>query len=149
MSAALHLAKPDDLERLLALVSAFHTEQRLESSDKKRREGLVPLLQGIPHGAAYLIGPARAPMGYVIISFGWSLELGGMDGYIDEIYLRPAVRGRGIATEVLIALPKALAGAGVCALHLEVGRDNDAAKRLYARAGFQARERYMLMSRRL
>ena len=149
MSAALHLAKTDDLNRLLPLVAAFHAEIGLESDDEARRQGLEPLLAGIPHGAAYLIGPARAPMGYVIISFGWSLEMGGLDGFVDEIYLRPAVRGRGIATEVLIDLPKALAGAGIRALHLEVGRSNEAAKRLYARAGFQAREGYMLMSRRL
>jgi len=149
MSAALHLAKPDDLDRLCALVAAFHTEQGLESTEEARRAGLAPLLEGIPHGAAYLIGPARAPMGYVIISFGWSVEFGGLDGYIDEIYLRPAVRGRGIASETLLSLPKALAGAGITALHLEVDRDNDRAKRLYARAGFKPRERYMLMSKRL
>jgi len=149
MSAALHLAKPDDLDRLCALVAALHTEQGLESTDEARRAGLAPLLEGIPHGAAYLIGPARAPMGYVIISFGWSVEFGGLDGFIDEIYLRPAVRGRGIASETLLSLPKALAGAGITALHLEVDRDNDRAKRLYARAGFKPRERYMLMSKRL
>lgn len=149
MSAALHLAKPDDLDRLLALVAAFHTEQGLQSTDEARRGGLVPLLKGIPHGVAYLIGPARAPMGYLIISFGWSVEFGGMDGILDEIYLRPAVRGRGIASEVLMALPKALAGAGVMALHLEVDRTNERTKRLYARAGFKARERYLLMSKRL
>jgi len=149
MSAALHLAKPDDLDRLCALIAAFHAEQGLETTDEARRAGLVPLLDGIPHGAAYLIGPARAPMGYVIVTFGWSVQFGGMDGVIDEIYLRPAVRGRGIATETLISLPKALAGAGLKALHLEVDRDNEPAKRLYARAGFKPRERYMLMSKRL
>lgn len=149
MSAALHLAKPDDLDRLCALVAAFHAEEGLQSSDEARRKGVAPLLQGIPHGAAYLIGPARAPMGYVIVSFGWSVEFGGMDGFVDEIYLRPAVRGRGIASEVLLSLPKALASAGVKALHLEVDRTNEPAKRLYSRAGFRARERYMLMSKRL
>lgn len=149
MSTALHLAKPDDLDRLAALVTAFHAEEGLESTDETRRAAIAPLLDGIPHGAAYLIGPSRAPMGYVIVTFGWSLEMGGMDAFVDEIYLRPAVRGRGIASEILISLPKALAQAGVRALHLEVDRDNEAAARLYTRAGFKARDRYMLMSKRL
>lgn len=147
MSAALHLAGPDDLDRLCALVAGFHAESGLERSDDQRRAALESLLNGIPHGAVYLIGPARAPMGYVMVSFGWSLEFGGLDGMVDEIYLRRAVRGRGIATEVLTALPRALAGAGLKALHLEVHRDNDAAMRLYARAGFAPRDQYMLMSR--
>ncbi len=149
MSAALHLAKPDHLDRLLALVAAFHAEEGLQSTDEARRKGIAPLLEGIPHGAAYLIGPARAPMGYVIVSFGWSVEFGGMDGFLDEIYLRPAVRGRGIAGEILLSLAKALAAAGVHALHLEVARDNKSAKHLYNRLGFVARDHYMLMSKRL
>jgi len=149
MSTALHLAKPDDLDRLTALVAAFHSEQGIEQTDTARRTGLTPLLEGIPHGVAYLIGPARAPIGYVIVTFGWSVEFGGLDGFIDEIYLRRAVRGRGIASEVLMSLPKALSQAGVRGLHLEVDRTNETAQRLYARAGFTARDRYMLMSKRL
>lgn len=149
MSAALHLAAAGDIDRLTGLVAAFHSEMGISLSDEARRAGLLPLLEGSPHGAAYLIGPGRAPIGYVIVTFGWSVEFGGLDGFIDEIYLRAPVRGRGIATEVLTALPRALAGAGVKALHLEVDREDAAAQRLYARAGFKARERYMLMSRTL
>jgi ribosomal protein S18 acetylase RimI-like enzyme len=137
MSAALHLAKPDDLDRLSTLVAACHTEVGLNSTEETRRTGIAPLLDGVPHGVAYLIGPARAPMGYVIVGFGWSVQLGGMNGVLDGIYLRPAVRGRGIATEILVALPKALAGAGLVALNLEVDPANERALRLYTRAGFK------------
>jgi ribosomal protein S18 acetylase RimI-like enzyme len=49
----------------------------------------------------------------------------------------------------LLDLPKALAGAGLTALHLEVDRTDEATQKLYLRTGFKARERYMLMSRKL
>jgi len=149
VSTALHLAKPDDLARLTALVAAFHAEEGISQTDEQRSAGLAPLLDGIPHGAAYLLGPARAPIGYVIVTFGWSVEFGGMDAFVDEIFIRSAVRGRGLAGEVLITLPKALADAGVKAVHLEVDRENESARRLYARSGFVARDRYMLMTRKL
>lgn len=147
MTAALRLARPDDLDRLMALVAAFHSESGIEQDDEKRRTALAPLLDGIPHGCIYLIGPGRAPLGYVILTFGWSVEFGGMDAFVDEIYIRPAVRGRGIATEVLHDLPKALAEAGLTALHLEVDRTNESAQKLYLRSGFKPRDRYMLMSK--
>ncbi|MEM1352818.1 MAG: GNAT family N-acetyltransferase [Pseudomonadota bacterium] len=147
MSAALTLAGPEHLDRLDQLVAAFHAEEGITLAPEKRRSGLQPLLEGIPHGAAYLIGPPRAPIGYLVITFGWSLEFGGLDGFIDEIYVRPGVRGRGIASETLQALPRALAGAGLKALHLEVGRAAEQTQRLYARAGFVPRENYMLMTR--
>lgn len=148
MSAILTLGKPEHLEKLLALVSAFHEEAGISLSDERRRAGVAPLLDGIPHGAAYLIGPPRAPIGYIIITFGWSLEFGGMDGFIDEFYLRPSVRRRGIGAETLQSLPRALGGAGLVAMHLEVDKSNQAAQRLYTRAGFALREQYHLMTRK-
>jgi len=149
VSAAFTLAKPEHLDRLIGLVAAFHAEAGIEQTDEARRTGIAPLLDGIPHGVAYLIGPARAPIGYVIITFGWSVEFGGLDAIVDEIYVRPGVRGRGIASEALLALPNALSAGGVKAVHLEVDKDNQIAQKLYARAGFKPRANYMFMSRKL
>jgi len=147
VSTALTLASTAHLAQLDPLVAAFHAEQGIDLPGEARLAGLMPLLEGSPHGAIYLIGPGRAPIGYVVITFGWSVEFGGLDGFIDEIFVRPKVRGRGIASDVLHSLPKALADAGLKALHLEVDRDAEAAQRLYRRAGFAPRSRYMLMSR--
>ncbi|CRL13893.1 GNAT family N-acetyltransferase [Phaeobacter italicus] len=149
MSAALHLARPEDLDRVLDLVAAFHGEMGITSDDATRRAGVEPLLAGMPYGAIYLIGPTRAPVGYIVVTFSWSVEFGGMDGYIDELFIRPPVRGRGIATEVLFALPRTLAEAGITALHLEVSQENEKARSLYARARFQPNSDILVMSRRL
>lgn len=145
----LTLAKPDDLERLTRLVTDFHAEQGIDQDEDTRRAALVPLLEGCPHGAAYLIGPGRAPIGYIIVSFGWSVEFGGMDGFVDELYIRPAVRSRGIGSEVLMSLPKALAKAGLKALHLEVRAEDDRAHRFYRKLRFQPREGYTLLTRKI
>jgi len=147
MSAALHLAKPDDLPRLQPLVAAFHAHEGIEQSDEDRKAALLPLLQGSPHGAAYLVGPRKGPVGYIIVSFGYSVEMGGIDAFIDEFYIRENVRGRGMGGEVLRALMPALADYGVKALHLELARDNAKARRLYCRLGFEAREKHHLMTR--
>lgn len=146
---ALTLAKPEDLDRITRLVADFHAEEGITQDHETRTQAIIPLLEGSPHGAVYIIGPSRAPIGYAVISFGWSIELGGLDGFLDEIYIRPAVRGRGIGTEVLLGLPKALAGAGLRALHLEVDRDASKTRALYEKLHFQPRERYMLMTREL
>ncbi len=149
MSAALTLGGPDHLEKLLSLVASFHAEEGIASSEEDRRAGVSPLLDGIPHGCVYLIGPPRAPIGYIVITFGWSVEFGGLDAIIDELYIRPGVRGRGIASEALIALPRALAGGGLRAIHLEVDKTNEKALKLYRRAGFAVRDNYLFMSKRL
>ena len=143
----LTLAKPDHLDVVLRLVTDFHQEEGITQDDATRRAAVLPLLEGSPHGAIYIAGPARAPIGYVVVTFGWSLEFGGLDGFVDEIYIRPGVRGRGIGTEILRGLPKSLASAGMKAIHLEVGRGNEKARALYRKMGFEARDDYVLMSR--
>lgn len=146
MSAALHLAAEADIDRLLPMVAAYHALDNIDKTDDSRRNAILPLLQGSPHGAIWLIGPRRAPVGYIAISFGWSIELGGMDGFIDEFFVRENVRGRGMGTEVLGVLLPLLARAGLTALHRQVARDNGAAQKFYAKQGFALRERYNLMT---
>ena len=145
----LTLAKPDHFEAVAKLVADFHAESGIDQTDEASAAAIMPLLEGSPHGAIYLAGPARAPVGYVVLTFGWSLEMGGMDGFVDEIYIRPGVRGRGIGTEILAGLPAQLAGFGLKAVHLEVDRDKPETRRLYEKMGFQARDRYVLMTRAL
>ena len=119
----------------------------IKLSDEQRQAAVRPLLEGIPHGMIYLAGPRKAPVGYIIITLGYSVELGGIEGFIDEFFIREKVRGRGMGHEVLTTLLPALKDHGIKALHLEVERNNETAQRLYKRAGFEARENYILMTR--
>lgn len=144
--SSLRLATMEDLDRLIPLVAGFHAEEGIEQDDDTRRDALVPLLEGSPHGAIWMIGPRVAPVGYVAVSFGWSIEFGGLDAFLDELYVRERVRGRGMGSEALAALVRALSGQGITAMSLEVDKNNDRARALYERIGFQSRSRYHLMT---
>lgn len=147
MSTSLHLCTPDDAQRLQSLVAAFHTEFQIERDEAQQEAALAPLLDGSPHGAVWLLGLPRAPVGYVVVTFGWSLELGGLDGTISELYVRPAVRKRGIASEALNALSKTLAASGLKALHLTVDDTNESAQRFFRRNHYEHRDGLVAMSR--
>jgi ribosomal protein S18 acetylase RimI-like enzyme len=146
VTATLTLAAVDDLDRLLPMVAAYHAFEGIEQTDDVRRAALTPLLNGSPHGAVWLIGLRRAPVGYIAISFGWSIELGGMDGFLDEFFIREGVRGRGMGGEVLSLLIPQLAQAGMVGLSLELAPENTRARQLYERRGFKLRERFNLMT---
>ncbi len=139
MSSLLHLATAADEERLIPMIAAYHAFEGIESDDARNADAIRPLLEGSPHGAIWLVGPKMAPVGYVAVSFGWSIELGGMDGFVDEFWIREKVRGRGMGSDALHVLIGTLKDAGVKALHLEVDPENTRASRLYTRAGFRKR----------
>ncbi|WP_371169809.1 GNAT family N-acetyltransferase [Aliiroseovarius sp. 2305UL8-7] len=147
--SSLRLATMDDLDRLMPLVAGLHAQSGIEQDDETRRAALAPLLEGSPHGAIWMIGPRSAPVGYIAVSFGWSIEFGGLDAFLDEVYVRERVRGRGMGSEALATLVRALSEQGIKAMHLEVGSDNDRARALYSRLGFGIRDRYHVMSRML
>jgi len=145
----LHLATADDTDKLLPLIAAYHAFEEIECNDDARRDALRLLFSGEVQAAAWLIGPRRAPVGYIVVSFGFSIELGGRDAFIDEFFIRQSVRGRGMGSQALSLLVPMLREMGVRALNMEVDHENPRARKLYERAGFRARSKYFLMSRPL
>ena len=143
---ALTLARAGDLDRLLPMVAACHAETGHDSDEAMRRDALAPLLEGSPHGVVYLIGPPRAPIGYALLSFGWSLARGGLTGHLAELHIRRAVRGRGIGSEVLVSLPRALAGAGLRSIDVEVDTSDARARAFFSRLRFRPREDCVTMT---
>lgn len=136
MSAAVHLAGPEQAALCLGLVEKYHAEIGAPYDDAHRAAVVEPLLQGSPLGALWLIGPVRAPLGYVLITFDWSVEAGGMVGWVREIYIRDKVRRRGIGTETLHAVSVALRGAGVLALHVDLHAADNPQTGFWKKVGF-------------
>ena len=84
------------------------------------------------------------PVGYVVLTLGFSLEFHGRDAFVDEIYIRAQYRGRGIGGKALAFAEGACRSLGVRALHLEVERKNTAAQAVYRKVGFKDHDRYLM-----
>jgi len=145
----LHLATPDDRIRLLSMVEQFHHWGNLDTDAGMREAAIDLLFSGDVQAAAWLIGPKKSPVGYIVVSFGFSIELGGRDAFVDEFFVRENVRGRGMGGQCLLVLMQQLRDMGVKAVHMEIDHDNPRATKLYKKTGFKARDDYFLMTRSL
>ncbi len=123
MSVTLRIARPEDAARVLRLVAACHEEVGLTPDPGDRDRAVETLLSGQVPGALYLVGPPSSPVGYLSVSFGYSISAGGTEAHMDELYVRPSVRRRGMASDALSALVKMLSQNGVRALHLKIPGD--------------------------
>jgi ribosomal protein S18 acetylase RimI-like enzyme len=141
-------AVPEDIDALLPLMEAFYREDHHPWQEGAARETLRRLLADAAFGRAYLIEEGGTVLGYLVVCFGFSLEFHGKDAFVDELYVLPEARGRGLGTEALRVAEACCREAGVQALHLEVGHGNDTARRLYRSWGFGDRP-HALMSKRL
>jgi len=143
----LQLAGPADCEELLAWLARFNAESEYPFDAGRARGALGELLARPELGRVYRIVEGGACAGYVALTLGFSLEWGGRDAFVDEIYLDPAWRGRGLARAALAELLDEARALGVNAVHLEVEPDNAPAQSLYRHAGFTSTGRHLYTHR--
>ena len=146
MQAELVPASEGHLQLLLPLVAAYHTFESFHRTEAERESAVRRLLNDRSLGGIWLVQADGELAGYIALCKGYSIEFGGHDAFIDEFYLEPAFRGKGLGRQVLELIKEEARNADICAVHLEVARNNTPARTLYARAGFAAREKYVLMS---
>ena len=81
----------------------------------------------------YIFECEGSACGFVLLSKTFSQEAGGVSVTIEEIYIDPEYRSRGLATEFFEWLKNQ---PGIMRLRIEVEDYNEGAKRLYERMGF-------------
>lgn len=146
MNIQLQRATPHHLAEILPLVADYHAFERIDSSAEGRASAVRRLLQDPGLGAIWRIDVNSQLAGYIALCRSFSIEFNGYDAFVDEFFLLPEYRGRGVGKCVLARIDSEARKLGINALHLEVARDNQAARKLYDAAGFAAREKYLLMS---
>ncbi len=82
----------------------------------------------------YIFEDGGEPCGFVLLSRTFSQEAGGLSVTIEEIYIDPEHRSKGLATEFFEWLKS---DKSIMRLRLEVEDHNKGAMRLYERMGFE------------
>lgn len=132
-----------DLPSLLAMQREFYAHEGYPFDEVVAASAMGGFIEDASLGRMMIAGDA----GYLVVTFGYSLEFGGRDAFVDELYVLPAARGRGLGTEALALAEELCREAGVRALHLEVEFQNSEAKRLYARSGYYEHTRHLMTKR--
>ncbi len=138
-----------DADIFVALSEAFNLEDGHPLSARASAAARV-LAHGDPMARGWLVRERTkgSIAGYVVLSLSFSVEHGGRDAIIDEIYVLPDWRGRGLGRWLLAFAEEQARMLGVQTLHLEVERDNSRARKLYHSFGFDSLDR-ILMSKDL
>lgn len=143
----LELATAADEAELVRLAHAFHAEDGHPLTEA----GVAALrltARGHPLAKAWLVREAGRTVGYAVLCLGFGIEYGGPDAFIDDLYLVPEARGRGIGGRVIDRLEQEGRALGLSALFLVVDPDNTPAIRLYRGRGF-AGTSWLTMTKRL
>ncbi len=136
-----------DTDALIELMRALYAYDGTEFDERTHREALPHLLGDERLGRVWLIRGGAETVGYVVLTFGFSLEFGGRDALIDELFVRAESRGSGIGKRALEFVAAECRARGIAAVHLLVERSNVVAQSVYRKSGFRDHDRNVMTRR--
>jgi ribosomal protein S18 acetylase RimI-like enzyme len=138
------LATLADRTVLDAMIREYYVYDRHEIDEAIIRSSLDGALVENHHIRIWIIEVEGQAAGYLAVAIGFTIEAGGNDGFLDELYLREPFRGRGIGRQAVAFAISACPALGIRRLSLEVERHNVRAKRLYEDIGFESHDRILM-----
>jgi ribosomal protein S18 acetylase RimI-like enzyme len=141
-------ALPDETE-LLRMMRALAGQEpgKIRFDEPAARHALRKFSSLPAFGRVWILSEANKPVGYIVLTLGFSFEFHGHDAFIDELYVDAACRRRGFGRQAISYLEEKAREMGVNAIHLEVDRGNDPALELYRCAGYENHDRFLMTKR--
>ena len=144
-SATIRQATLSDVDILVALTAEFYAEAGFTLSTADATRAFTALLGSQQLGAVWLAEVEQRPVGHVVMTLAFSMEYGGLRGFIDDLYVNRLFRDRGIGAALLSEARDGALERGLRALCVETGREDHPARSLYARTGYVDSEHALLV----
>ena len=144
MEPEFRLANSTDIDKLMEFMRQFYAIDQYLFDEQAARTTLEKIVDDLSLGRVWLINHEDEAIGYLVVTFGYSLEYHGRDAFIDELFVKASHRNLGIGTKAIQFALEACPELGIQALHLEVERSNAAAQALYRKFGFEDHDRFLM-----
>jgi ribosomal protein S18 acetylase RimI-like enzyme len=139
MSQTSSTASLTDIPLLVEMMAEFYAEAEYPLDLKWAANSFAQLLDRPELGSVWLLRYHGHPAGHLVLTVRFSMEYGGLDAFIDDLFVRSQYRRCGVASEGLSLLLTECRYRHVRALHVEVAPSNIAANATYAKIGMALR----------
>jgi GNAT superfamily N-acetyltransferase len=125
-----------DVDQLVSMMTEFYSDSPYTLNPRRATEAFESLLADELLGHVWFIQADSKDVGYVVVTFCYTMTYGGRSAVVDDFYIRPAFRGGGLGKAAMAEVRADCAGQGICSIHVETGHDNAPALAVYRSAGF-------------
>lgn len=128
---------PSDKSELLKIMVEFYSSPALlhHTPETTLSKVIDDCVSDLPYIDGYVCVDGGIIAGYTMLSVGYSTEYGGISVMIEDIYIRPELRGKGVGSAFLRFIENAYRDTAV-RLRLEVEQNNTNAIEVYKRNGY-------------
>lgn len=128
-------AGPGDLAALMMMGRAYCEADGHEFDGARTRAAFQPLLEADTWGVVWIAERVSLqPVGYAVVTWSWSIESGGREALLDEVFA--AEPGEGVGSALMERLIEDCRTRQLPRLFLETEAHNTEARRFYQRLGF-------------
>ena len=117
-------------------MAEFYSESLYTLNLRMATESFSGLLADERLGGVWFIQLDSKDVGYIVVTLCHSMSYGGLCAMVDDFFIQPEYRGRGLGKAAMAEVRSLCARRGVHAIHVEMGRDNAAALAVYRGSGF-------------
>ena len=125
-----------DAEVLARMLWDFNTEFETETDDVPALRARFERLLGLPEIVAVVAEDDDAPVGFALLSVRPAIWFDGPVAQLEELYVVPALRDRGIGTALLTTAVELVRDRGSPELQINVDEADAATRRFYERHGW-------------
>lgn len=131
------IAEINDIPKLCALLKyLFAQEVEFKANDKLQAQGLASIISDSEIGNIIVAREANDIIGMVNLLYTVSTALGGRVAILEDMVVNPAVRSKGIGSELLLYSVELAQQKGCQRITLLTDFDNENAHRFYQKHGF-------------
>src|SRR5262245_56797508 len=110
-------ATPNDVQQLVAMMQEFYAEGGYPLNQRRATEAFTALLADDRLGCVFFIQAGTRDVGYLVVTFCYGMEYGGLNAFVDDLFVRKAFRAAGLGTAALTEARDFCAKRGVRAMH--------------------------------
>jgi ribosomal protein S18 acetylase RimI-like enzyme len=144
MHNAIKRAGLSDIADLVEMMGAAHAEAGFVLNREGAAAAFANLLSDASRGSAWIVFRRETAEGYIVLTFKLGMEGGGIDAFIDDLFVRPGARRSGLGSALVSEAVKVCRQMGAFKLQVEVGANDAAAKGLYSKYGLRDRGHLLL-----
>jgi ribosomal protein S18 acetylase RimI-like enzyme len=130
-------ASLDDIFLLVDLMAEFYAEAGYELDYARAKTAFAAILADDRLGYVWIIQAEHQDVGHLVLTLRYAMEYGGLIACLDDLYVKPTWRNRGLSTNALVEVRDFCKKAGIRALTVEVAPSNGPAQNVYRRVGFK------------
>ncbi|HKH22318.1 MAG TPA: GNAT family N-acetyltransferase [Solirubrobacterales bacterium] len=128
-------ARTEEIEEMLPLIRAYCEFYETRPNDEGLREMFRTLITEPSEGSVFVARDGDRAVGFATLDWKWSSLKAARMGYLEDLYVDPEARGKGIADALIEVCAERCRELGMPAMAWQTAPDNHRAQQVYNRTG--------------